>query len=125
MADSFLDAVVLVNDSRRLRDLLAQQPRPEVPRNTDLELIPDILSGRDGEDLVDFLEGELLRLADETEDHEPGDQVQTGVEAKGTRGRHDVLHAGEGQTQNTGECVVDAHRPCHALLTLNRWEHFG
>jgi hypothetical protein len=30
---------------------------------------------------VDFLEGELLCLADEAEDHEPGDEVQAGVES--------------------------------------------
>ena len=30
---------------------------------------------------VDFLEGELLCFADEAEDHTPGDEVQTGVEA--------------------------------------------
>jgi hypothetical protein len=35
---------------------------------------------RDGKDLVDFLERELLGLADEAEDHAPGDEVETGVE---------------------------------------------
>lgn len=30
---------------------------------------------------VDFLESELLCLADEAEDHEPGDEVQAGVES--------------------------------------------
>ena len=35
---------------------------------------------RDGEDLVDFLERELLGLADKAKDHAPGDEVETGVE---------------------------------------------
>ena len=30
---------------------------------------------------IDFLEGELLCFADEAEDHEPGDEVEAGVEA--------------------------------------------
>jgi hypothetical protein len=30
---------------------------------------------------VNFLEGELFCFADEAEDHAPGDEVQTGVEA--------------------------------------------
>ena len=30
---------------------------------------------------IDFLESELLCLADEAEDHEPGDKVQASVEA--------------------------------------------
>ena len=30
---------------------------------------------------IDFLESELLCLADEAEDHEPGDEVQAGVES--------------------------------------------
>lgn len=30
---------------------------------------------------IDFLEGELLCLTHEAEDHEPGDQVQASVEA--------------------------------------------
>lgn len=30
---------------------------------------------------VDFLQSQLLSLADKAEDHEPGDQVEAGVEA--------------------------------------------
>jgi len=29
---------------------------------------------------VQFLQGELLRLSDEAEDHEPGDEVERGIE---------------------------------------------
>lgn len=53
------------------------------------------------EDLVDFLQGELLGLADEAEDHAPGDQVESSVEAESTCCCHDVLHTWESQTKNT------------------------
>ena len=91
---------------------------------------------------VDFLEGELLCLADEAEDHEPSDEIQTSVEAEGTGRCHDGLHARESQGQDTGydgvsaalSCrqeytltkgVVDAHSPGHTLLTLNGGEHLS
>jgi hypothetical protein len=53
------------------------------------------------EDLIDFLQSELLGLADKAEDHAPGDQVECGVEAESTGCCHDVLHTRESQTKNT------------------------
>ena len=66
---------------------------------------------------------ELLRLAHEAEDHEPGDQVQSSVEAKSTRRRHDGLHTWERQTEDTSERVVDADSPGHTLLAVDCGEH--
>jgi hypothetical protein len=68
---------------------------------------------------------ELLRLTHKGKDHEPSDQVKTGIEPKCTCRRHDGLHARERQAQDTSECVVDAHGPGHALLTVDRGEHLG
>lgn len=81
--------------------------------------------GGDGEDLVQLLEGQLLGLSDKAEDHDPGDEVEPSIEAKGTGGCHNRLHAGEGEGENTGEGVVDADGPGHALLTLDSGEDLG
>ena len=51
--------------------------------------------------------------------------IETGVESKGSSGRHDGLHAREGQTEDTSESVVDADGPSHSLLTLDGREDFG
>ena len=65
---------------------------------------------------VKLLERELFGLTDETEDHDPCDQVETGVETdcglvgRGRRGcaltssgwGHDGLHSGESHRKDTG-----------------------
>ena len=103
-------------------------------------LVAEELLGGDREDLIDFFERlkmlasslitkaetyELLGLAHEAEDHEPSDQVQAGVEAECTGLCHDCGHTWECKAQDTGEGVVDAHSPGHALLTVNCGEDLG
>jgi hypothetical protein len=67
----------------------------------------------------------LFRLTHKGKDHKPSDQVETSIEPKCSRWRHDGLHARERQAQDTSECVVDAHGPGHALLTMDCGEHLG
>lgn len=57
--------------------------------------------GRNGEDLIDFLQSELLGLANEAEDHAPGNKVESSIEAESTSGCHDILHTWERQTEDT------------------------
>ena len=45
---------------------------------------------------VEFFEGELLGFADEAENHAPGDQIQTCVEAEGSGGCHGGGHSRKG-----------------------------
>ena len=121
-----LDVVRLLDDGGRLGSApVEEDPALDPPRHHVLELVADVRLGRNGEDLVELLEGELLGLADEAEDHEPRYEVEAGVEPERTGGRHDGLHAGEGQRKDAGEGVVDAHGPGHALLTLDGGEHLG
>jgi hypothetical protein len=74
---------------------------------------------------VDLLKSKLLSLADEAEDHEPCDEVETSIEANychmshqqslssvssisrltSSSGRHDGPHTRECQTENTS-CVT-------------------
>jgi hypothetical protein len=63
-----------------LRNLLAQDVALDEVRQPDLCLVLEVHGCRDGEDLVNLLERELLCLAHETEDHEPRDEVESGVE---------------------------------------------
>jgi hypothetical protein len=115
------DRVLRRNDRRRLWDVLAEDLGPDEPGQPDCELVADEFLGRHLEDLccqivsmwtwrgcgiekertVDFLEGQLLRLANEAEDHEPGYQVQTSVESESADLRHGVDHGREGQTEDT------------------------
>lgn len=116
------DLAFLFDNWRRLLDLLAEDVALAEVRQPSLELVADELGCRYGEDLVELLQGELLRLSDEAEDHEPSDQVQTGVKTECTGSRHDPVHTGERQAEDAGEGVVDAHGPGHALLTLDGGE---
>lgn len=44
-------------------------------------MLAGVLDRSDGASLtVQFFQGELFGFSDETEDHEPGDEVETGVE---------------------------------------------
>jgi hypothetical protein len=92
------------DDGRRLLDVPTEDLGFDEPGQPDCELVADELLGWDLEDLcdanvsrlrlgdlilwagllaltVDFLEGKLLGLANEAEDHEPGDEVEASVEA--------------------------------------------
>lgn len=97
----------------------------EKVRQPDLRLILEVRLGGHGEDLVELLERELLGFSDEAEDEPPGDEVEAGVEAEGAGARHDGRHAREGQAEHTGEGVVDADGPGHALFALDGGEDFG
>jgi hypothetical protein len=63
-----------------LGDVLAHNVTLEEVWEPNAGLVLEVGARWDGEDLVDFLERELLGLADEAEDHAPGDEVETGVE---------------------------------------------
>jgi hypothetical protein len=115
------DRVLCRNNRRRLRELLAEDFGPDEPWQPDCELVADEFLGRDLEHLcsrivsmwpwrdcgicktrtIDFLEGELLRLANKAEYHEPGYQVQTSVKSESANLCHSVDHGREGQTQDT------------------------
>jgi hypothetical protein len=58
-------------------------------RQPGTSLVLEELSGGYREDLIDFLQSELLGLADKAEDHAPGDQVECSIEAEGTSLCHD------------------------------------
>ena len=114
-----------VNDRRRLLNILAQNMALDHVRQPDLSLVRKILFCRDGKDLIQLLQSQLLRLPHEAVDHAPCDQVEASVESESTSGCHDCLHARECKTEDTSEGVVDAHGPSHALLTLDGGEDLG
>lgn len=90
-----------LDDGSRSGDLLEHDVALDEPRQPHGCLVVEERLGGDGKDLVDFLERELFGFADKSEDHAPGDEVESGVEAESTGGSHDSLHAREGQTENT------------------------
>jgi hypothetical protein len=69
--------------------LLEQNMALDEVRQPGTSLVLEELAGGYREDLIDFLESELLGLADKAEDHAPGDQVECSVEAEGTSLCHD------------------------------------
>lgn len=82
--------------------LLEENVALEEVRQPGTGLVGEELSCGHREDLVDFLQSELLGLADEAEDHAPSNQVESSVEAESTSCCHDALHTWESQTKNTG-----------------------
>jgi len=106
-------------DLWRLDDVLAKDVSLNEVRKPHRRLIRDELLRWDREDLVDFFQGKLLGLADETEDHAPGDEVEPSVETESSSCSHDGLHSRECQAKDTSKSVVDAHpRP---FLALAEW----
>lgn len=82
--------------------LLEENVALEEVRQPGTGLVGEELSCGHREDLVDFLQSELLGLADEAEDHAPSNKVESSVEAESTSCCHDALHTWESQTKNTG-----------------------
>ena len=134
--ESVRDAVLGGDDGGRLLDLLAENLGLDEPGQPDCEFVADELLGRDLEDLcgarmlsvvfflgglgfrgagwqltVDFLESELLCLTDEAKDHEPGDEVQAGVEA-------DCLKCQYVGLDFNGKCLGETYK--HRLLSWHR-----
>ena len=79
-----------------------KHPAPPAPRQIGhilrdaLEILPDELAGRLGEEDVDFLEGFVLRLRHEGQLIEPADDGDAAVEPEGEAdARHGGLHVGE------------------------------
>lgn len=118
-------AVSLGDDRRRLGNPLAEDVALDNVRQPDKQFMRNVVLRRHGEDLVQFFQGELLGLTHEAEDHEPGNQIQTSIEAECTSRSHDRPHSREGQAEDTSKGVVDADSPRHALLTLDGREDLG
>lgn len=86
----------LLDDRWRLDNVLAEDVSLDEVRKPHLQLVPDKVLGRDGENLcgtgqrgdtfskgsltVQLFQGELLGLSYETEDHKPGHEIESGVE---------------------------------------------
>ena len=76
-------------------NLLAQNPRLEPPRKYCSTLVADELSLGYGKDIVEFFESALLGLWDKEENQAQGNQVETCVKCKCTRGCHGRQHTRE------------------------------
>lgn len=63
---------------------LSQRPPLEPPWRSLTSLIRDELIARNGENVIELLQGSLLCFRDEEEDHYECDNVQTTVEAEST-----------------------------------------
>lgn len=70
------------------------------PRQDLRELVIHVSARRDGKDVVQFLERALLSLRQPEEDHDAGNDVEGGVEAKRALDGHGEDHAWEGQRED-------------------------
>lgn len=105
--------------------LLEEDPALEPPGESDGGLVLGELADGDGEDPVELLEGALLGLRDEEKDHDEGNDVETGVEAKGTDGVETVEEEGERGTQNGGPEEASGDGEAHTGLTVGQRVDFG
>jgi hypothetical protein len=67
-------------EQRRLGNLLAENVALEEVWEPHLGLVLEVDGRGDREDLVQFLEGELLGFAHEAENHAPCNEIESGVE---------------------------------------------
>lgn len=74
--------------------------------------------------IVELLEGELLGLREEKEDHDTRQHVQARVETKRASRRHGLHHRGPGETEDAGPEEAGGNGPAHADLTVGDGEHF-
>jgi hypothetical protein len=70
----------------KLRVLLPQDVALDEPGQVCAQVIGNMATGRDTEDVVELFEGALLRLGEAEEDDEEGDDVETGIETECSRG---------------------------------------
>ena len=76
-----IHTVALLDNLWRLWNLLAQNVALEEVWQPNLGLVAEEVLGRYRENLVQFFQGKLLRLADKTEDHPPCDQIQASIKS--------------------------------------------
>ncbi|KAL9099544.1 MAG: hypothetical protein Q9163_004976, partial [Psora crenata] len=89
------------------------------------ELVLEVGAGRDGKDIIQLLEGALLRLRDEEEDEHKSREVQAGVEAECPHGVEGPEEPREGDGEDGGPEETGGHGPCHADLAVRERENFG
>ena len=109
---NFLHVLRLLDNRRRLDDLLTQNMALDEVRQPDLDLVSNELLRRDREDLVQLFKRELLSLPYKAEDHEPGDQVECSVEAN--------CRCCQQVTVRKGLNKVDLHAPVGVMTSCIR-----
>ena len=84
-----------------------------------------MLPSRNTKDEVELLECPLLRLRNDEEYDDTGQNVKTSVKAKSTRRSDFGKKRGERQTQGASNCVVHADGEGCANLSMGEREGFG
>lgn len=95
------------------------------PRQGLGQLIPNMGPCGDGEDVVQLLQGALLRLRHEKEDQDKGGQVETGVEAERADRVQSLEHAGERDGQGRRPEKAGRYRPAHPDFSMRKGEDLG
>lgn len=97
----------------------------EPPGQGDGELVLHKGADGDGEDVVELLEGALHRLGDPEEDHDEGDDVEAGVQAKGADGVELLEQEGERGAEHGGPEQARGDGEAHARLAVGQGVHLG
>jgi len=89
------------------------------------DLVAHVGAGGDGEDVVEFLKRALLGLGNPEEDHDEGDDVGAGVEAKDAGGSHSREHEWQEEGQHASPKQTGGDGPAHADFTVGQGEDFS
>lgn len=89
------------------------------------KLVAHVLARRHREDVVQLLEGALLRLGDPEEDHDQRGHVQAGVEAERAHGVEGEQQARERDGEDGGPEEAGRDGPGHADLAVGEREDLG
>lgn len=90
-----------------------------------MQLIGDESLSWHGKDVVEFFESPLFRLGDEEEDHDQGDDIETGVKAEGTGWCECGEETREGDREDCGPEEAGCDGPAHTHFSVGEWEDFG
>lgn len=111
--------------ARARTDLLAQDPGLEPPWQDSEALVLHEGTSWGGEDVVELLEGALLGLWHPEEQHDEGENVETGVEAEEADWSQDRQHTWEGDGENGGPEETGRYSPGHTNFSVGQREDLG
>jgi len=105
--------------------LVAEKVSLEEVRKSLLDLVRGKLARGNGKDLVELLKGTLLSFRKQEEDHDEGNDVETGVEAERSGRGHRGQHSRERDGKDSGPEQTRRYSPSHAHLSVGKREDLG
>lgn len=107
------------------RILAEEHPSLEPPGQRGADLVFGKRANGDGEDVIELFERAFLGLGNPEEDHDEGEHVHSGVEAKCSDNTEGAEETGETDGEHGRPAEAGGNRETHADLTMRKGEDLG